>query len=352
MQEMFRDYKEAEGEDIPFRRFGYNSLEKMLTDSDEFTVSRNLSGAIQIRAKVSEETQHITRMKAAEKTTSKKRGGGGVGGFKAAPRRLNTNFNSRQNQSAYTNNYSRMSTTPLRSMPKYNQSANKPRVTYTQSSNTYSYGGNKSGGNGFSKPAPSLNNNNNNNYKYKSNYVPEDRSNLPSVTYVGGVDMRRPQFQQTSRPATQPPSPVKRPEASKSVEKPKPVEAPKPVERKVLLTTSVQRSISTSSEPKTATVKTSAVKKVPVNAQILMMPPVEYRPSPLQNVNVTTSSLNNRLIRHTRSYEDKLTVTFPNGDQTQSVAAPMAGRKSVQDRIKLQRVEQAPQQVFVQVSGL
>jgi OST-HTH/LOTUS domain len=340
MQEMFRDYKEAEGEDIPFRRFGYQSLEKMLTDSGEFTVSRNLSGGILIRAKVSEETQHITRMKAAEKKP-KKGSGGGMGGYKAAPRRLTTNFNSRQNQSAYTNNYSRMSSTPMRSMPKYNQAAVKQRVTYTPSSNTYSYGANKGGSNGYSKPAPSLNNNN---YRYKSNYVPEDRSNIPSVTYVAGVDMRKPQAQQPSRPAL---SPVKQPEAPKPVEMPKPMEVAKAVERKPLLNTPIQRSVSISAAPKTITITTNALKKVPATPQVLSLPPADYRPTPLQSVNVTTSSLNNRLIRHTRSYEDKLLVTIPNnGEQALPVAA--LSRKSVQDRIKIQRVEPAPQEVVRQ----
>lgn len=40
------EYKAMEGEVIPYTRFGFSSLEEMLRRSEEFNISRQLSGAV------------------------------------------------------------------------------------------------------------------------------------------------------------------------------------------------------------------------------------------------------------------------------------------------------------------
>lgn len=40
------EYRAMEGEDIPYSRFGFTSLEEMLRRSEEFNISRQLSGAV------------------------------------------------------------------------------------------------------------------------------------------------------------------------------------------------------------------------------------------------------------------------------------------------------------------
>ncbi|XP_012549270.1 tudor domain-containing protein 7 isoform X1 [Bombyx mori] len=65
-----RDYKELQGEWIPFKKLGYPSLEKLFLDVSGFKVSQ-VNGEWYVDAIASQETQHIAAMVARQKPSKK-----------------------------------------------------------------------------------------------------------------------------------------------------------------------------------------------------------------------------------------------------------------------------------------
>lgn len=64
------DYRELQGEWIPFKKLGYSSLDKLFLDVPGFKVSQN-GGEWYVDAIASQETQHIATMVARQKPSKK-----------------------------------------------------------------------------------------------------------------------------------------------------------------------------------------------------------------------------------------------------------------------------------------
>lgn len=64
------DYRELQGEWIPFRKLGYSTLEELFQDVPGFKVF-NVNGEWVVDAVASQETQHIATMVARQKSTKR-----------------------------------------------------------------------------------------------------------------------------------------------------------------------------------------------------------------------------------------------------------------------------------------
>lgn len=64
------DYRELQGEWIPFKKLGYPSLDKLFLDVPGFKVTQQ-NGEWYVDAIASQETQHIASMVARQKSTKK-----------------------------------------------------------------------------------------------------------------------------------------------------------------------------------------------------------------------------------------------------------------------------------------
>ena len=67
--------RDLEGRPIPYRDFGYDSLEKFLLDHPKLNSMRNEEGELVFMAQLSKETAHIQNMIARQKSKKKKKGG-------------------------------------------------------------------------------------------------------------------------------------------------------------------------------------------------------------------------------------------------------------------------------------
>jgi hypothetical protein len=336
LSELFRDYKEVEGKALDCRKLGFRNIEDFLRSSDQFLLT-NFRGEVQVRVKASEDSQHIARMISAQRKP--KRGGGG--GFKTAPRRLHTN-RSDYNRPPNTV-YTRMPSTPMKSMPKYRQQVTKHNVTFNTNNNNYYTSNTKSQiGNGTGN-------------QYKSSYIPEDRSQLPTYRYNGSADLRKPleQSQPPPAPAALPtPAPAVQPTPAPAVQ-PTPVVPAEPVERtkpKILYKRSNSNSSTGSNTPQKTSPEINQTQSPPqqqrfTNLKVRLQQPTivpDQTPAPT----VTKPSLNSRLVRHsstgspTKAPSPILTVTINNPEpqnhsyQNGNAALPMK-KSSVQQRMQI-----------------
>ncbi|KFB51179.1 hypothetical protein ZHAS_00019439 [Anopheles sinensis] len=77
---VMRDYRAMEGEPLPFRKFGFNTVEDFLRASGEFVIKQAPGDATRIYIKPNSDSAHILQMVSAQKTSGS--AGGGRGGAK------------------------------------------------------------------------------------------------------------------------------------------------------------------------------------------------------------------------------------------------------------------------------
>lgn len=70
LENVLGDYKELQGEWIPFKKLGYSTLEKLFQDVPGFKITQ-INGEWVVDAIASQETQHIASMVARQKTSKK-----------------------------------------------------------------------------------------------------------------------------------------------------------------------------------------------------------------------------------------------------------------------------------------
>uniref|UniRef100_A0A1B0CFP4 HTH OST-type domain-containing protein n=1 Tax=Lutzomyia longipalpis TaxID=7200 RepID=A0A1B0CFP4_LUTLO len=75
LQDLMKEYRELEGENIPFKKLGFKSLEDFLVDSKSFELRRQ-NGEVFVRAILKQESAHLVKMIAAQKKTKPKRSRG------------------------------------------------------------------------------------------------------------------------------------------------------------------------------------------------------------------------------------------------------------------------------------
>ncbi|XP_050080020.1 uncharacterized protein LOC126567776 [Anopheles maculipalpis] len=75
---VLRDYRQLEGDPLPYRKFGFSTVEEFLLASDEFVIKSSAGESTRIYIKPNRDSAHIQEMIAAQKTTK-----GGSGGKKA-----------------------------------------------------------------------------------------------------------------------------------------------------------------------------------------------------------------------------------------------------------------------------
>uniref|UniRef100_A0A182QFJ7 Tudor domain-containing protein 7 n=1 Tax=Anopheles farauti TaxID=69004 RepID=A0A182QFJ7_9DIPT len=74
VQSVLRDYRQLEGDPLPYRKFGFSTVEEFLLASDEFVIKSAGGDSTRIYIKPNRDSAHIQEMIAAQKTT---RGNGG-----------------------------------------------------------------------------------------------------------------------------------------------------------------------------------------------------------------------------------------------------------------------------------
>ncbi|CAG9117671.1 unnamed protein product [Plutella xylostella] len=143
-----RDFKELQGEWIPFKRLGYPSLEKLFQDVPGFKV-KEINGEWYVDAIASQETQHIATMVAKQK--SSKKTGPKLNYPSRFPKRqdswrtpaaLSGNYKSNYNNQ-YSNQYYRAKGPPPRtygynSNPSFNKYNKYSKPNETRNTNQYS----------------------------------------------------------------------------------------------------------------------------------------------------------------------------------------------------------------------
>lgn len=140
VSDIIRDYRGVEGGPIPFRKYGYDTLEEFLKSSGQFFV-HNIRGEIRFSVVVTEKTAHINRMVQLQKSSAKRRGNG----RSVMPRTPRSSSDQSWNRSSYSSNY-RPGPSPRRiiqnisSNPHHNNNNNWERSRHNQ----YSNGSNRS----------------------------------------------------------------------------------------------------------------------------------------------------------------------------------------------------------------
>lgn len=127
-RELLNDYKSIQGSPLPFKKFGYNSVDELIQTSGEFIQKRTADG-IKFIPKESKESAHNYRMVQQQKSTRKKK----KSTFLPTPRRpvhspTANNQQQRWRGSAYTDLYSR---TPNRSLKKAVAATGTAKTTTT-----------------------------------------------------------------------------------------------------------------------------------------------------------------------------------------------------------------------------
>lgn len=89
-------FREIEGCEVPYRKFGYNRLDEFLQASGEFIIISS-NGGTQIKAKLSKDAAHISQLVAGQKCATRKRP-------KSLPQRRPFGMSAPRN-SAYSNSY-------------------------------------------------------------------------------------------------------------------------------------------------------------------------------------------------------------------------------------------------------
>ncbi|XP_058116816.1 tudor domain-containing protein 7A isoform X2 [Anopheles coustani] len=72
---VMRDYRAMEGESLPYRKFGFNTVEDFLRASGEFVIKQAPGDASRIYIKPNSDSAHILQMVSAQKTSATARGG-------------------------------------------------------------------------------------------------------------------------------------------------------------------------------------------------------------------------------------------------------------------------------------
>lgn len=97
--DVIRDYRNVEGGPIPYRRFGYDTLEEFLKSSGQFFV-HSFRGETKISVVPTEKTAHISKMVKLQKSSAKRRGIG-----RSMPRTPRFSSDQSWNRSSYSKNY-------------------------------------------------------------------------------------------------------------------------------------------------------------------------------------------------------------------------------------------------------
>ncbi|CAB3239962.1 unnamed protein product [Arctia plantaginis] len=139
-----RDYRELQGEWIPFKKLGYSSLDKLFLDVPGFKVSQN-GGEWYVDAIASQETQHIATMVSRQK--SNKKATPKLNGPNRFPKKQGSWRKASGYTSNYNNSYSSQLYRPKGNTPysnnynyhknnKYNQKSNETKISYTNAKQT------------------------------------------------------------------------------------------------------------------------------------------------------------------------------------------------------------------------
>ncbi|XP_052903294.1 uncharacterized protein LOC128310642 [Anopheles moucheti] len=72
---VMRDYRQLEGDPLPYRKFGFSTVEEFLLASDEFVIKSSAGESTRVYIKPNRDSAHIQQMISAQKTT--KSGGSG-----------------------------------------------------------------------------------------------------------------------------------------------------------------------------------------------------------------------------------------------------------------------------------
>uniref|UniRef100_A0A182SKU8 HTH OST-type domain-containing protein n=1 Tax=Anopheles maculatus TaxID=74869 RepID=A0A182SKU8_9DIPT len=102
---VLRDYRQLEGDPLPYRKFGFGTVEEFLLASNEFVIKSSAGESTRIYIKPNRDSAHIQEMVAAQKTT--KSGGPGKKASFVALRQPSGPCNSR-GFSSQTTAYSRI----------------------------------------------------------------------------------------------------------------------------------------------------------------------------------------------------------------------------------------------------
>lgn len=136
---IIKDYREEEGELIPFRRFGYSSLEEFLRASGEFILAETSNG-IQVMVKKSQSSAHIVDLRQHQTRPRKKRSA------KSKPM-----TQARRPQSCYKS-MPRNNSQPISTFNRSNPTVNRPNPTFNQPNPNF----NRPNPN-FNRPNPNFN---------------------------------------------------------------------------------------------------------------------------------------------------------------------------------------------------
>lgn len=94
--QLMRDYREMEGHPVPFREFGFNSLNDFLIKTNEFELMSTVNGP-HVFAKLTKKSAHIAQLVDSQNRTKKKKNA------RPPPRPIrNTRSTSNWNQTAYS----------------------------------------------------------------------------------------------------------------------------------------------------------------------------------------------------------------------------------------------------------
>lgn len=156
LKRLVKEYKETTGEYIPFRKFGFDSMEAFLRSTNQFILT-SCNGDFVLMAKPTEKSAHIAKLVHGQNNTKKKRSD--------PPRFFRSNYSSGAQQrnygSASSSQYGNRSTRYQPSKPAYQISSSSAKSV---ANNNYSY-------QSSAKPSvPFANTTNTNNQNYSNSY--------------------------------------------------------------------------------------------------------------------------------------------------------------------------------------
>lgn len=136
--DVIRDYRNVEGGQIPFRKYGYDSLEEFLKSSGQFFV-HSFRGETKISVVPTEKTAHISKMVQLQKSSAKRRGNG----RSTMPRTPRSSSDQSWNRSSYSSNY-RPGPSPRRIIQNISFNPNNNNNNWERSRQNNSNGSNRS----------------------------------------------------------------------------------------------------------------------------------------------------------------------------------------------------------------
>lgn len=119
MKRLWREYKETTGEYIPFREFGFDSMEQFLRSTNQF-ILRSCDGDFVLMAKPTEESAHILKLIQNQNYNNKKRSD--------PPRFIRPNYSSGSQQRNYGSSSLQYGNRSTRYQPSKYQASKLPIV--------------------------------------------------------------------------------------------------------------------------------------------------------------------------------------------------------------------------------